>query len=182
MSNLGLTFSAYGHVELFGYVDASYLAHDDAKGHSGMSYTIGENNAAFYSRSFKQKLVGRSSTEAEIQALDQAVVEVEWLRWLLHELGYAPSDPTIIFQDNLSCIQIAEGTADASPRTRHYAMRYFYVKQALEEHSVILKYLPTQDHTADILTKQPATVTQFLELRAKLMNCEVTPSGSPTDL
>ena len=50
----------------------------------------------------KKQLVSRSSTEAEIQALDQAVVEVEWLRWLLHELGYAPTDPTIVFQDNMS--------------------------------------------------------------------------------
>ena len=87
---LGLRFSSHGPIELFGYVDASYLAHEDAKGHTGMSYSIGEGNAAFYSRSFKQKLVGRSSTEAEIQALDQAVVEVEWLRWLLSELGYLP--------------------------------------------------------------------------------------------
>ena len=87
---MGLRFSSHGPIELFGYVDASYLAHEDAKGHTGMSYSIGEGNAAFYSRSFKQKLVGRSSTEAEIQALDQAVVEVEWLRWLLSELGYLP--------------------------------------------------------------------------------------------
>ena len=174
---LGLTFSSNGPIELFGYVDASYLAHPDAKGHSGMSFTIGEDNAAFYSRSFKQKLVGRSSTEAEIQALDQAVVEVEWLRWLLSELGYAPNDPTIIFQDNMSCIQIANGTADVSPRTRHYAMRYFYVRQAVEEHSVVLQYLATTDHTADILTKQPSTVHLFLSLRAKLMNCENTPTG-----
>ena len=174
---LGLTFTSHGPVELFGYVDASYLTHPDAKGHSGMSFTIGEDNAAFYSRSFKQKLVGRSSTEAEIQALDQAVVEVEWLRWLLFELGYSPNDPTIIFQDNMSCIQIANGTADVSPRTRHYAMRYFYVRQAVEEHSVVLQYLSTHDHTADILTKQPSTVHLFLSLRSKLMNCANTPSG-----
>jgi hypothetical protein len=178
---LGLTFSSNGPIELFGYVDASYLTHDDAKGHSGMSYTIGEDNAAFYSRSFKQKLVGRSSTEAEIQALDQSVVEVEWLRWMLSELGYVPSDPTVIFQDNTSCIQIADGTADATTRTRHYAMRYFYVKQAIEEHSVVLKYLATSDHTADILTKQPTTVHTFLTLRAKLLNCEDTVTGLPNN-
>jgi hypothetical protein len=176
---LGLTFSSFGPIELFGYVDASYLSYTDGKGHSGMSFSIGDD-AAFYSRSFKQKLVSRSSTEAEIQALDQAVVEVEWLRWLLHELGYAPKDPTIVFQDNMSCIQIANGEADPSPRTRHYAMRYFYVKQAVEEHSVVLKYLATTDHTADILTKQPTTVHLFLKLRAKLMSCADTPTGIPT--
>ena len=174
---LGLTFSAKGPIELFGFVDASYLTHDDAKGHSGWSFSLSEHDAGFYSKSSKQKLVSRSSTEAEIQALDMAVVDAEWLRFLMTELGYTPSNPTIIFQDNTSCIQIAEGTAAPSLRTRHYAMRYFYVKQALEEHSVILKYLATQDHTADILTKQPATKQLFLALRAKLMNCANTESG-----
>ena len=90
-------------------------------------------------------------------------------------IEYEPTTPTVVFQDNMSSIQIANGTADISPRTRHYAMRYFYVKQAIEEHSVVLQYIATQDHTADILTKQPTTVHLFQSLRAKLMNCADTP-------
>ena len=61
-------------------------------------------------------------------------------------------------------------------------MRYFYVKQAIEEHSVVLKYLATSDHTADILTKQPTTVGVFLTLRAKLLNCENTVTGLPDNV
>ena len=58
-------------------------------------------------------------------------------------------------------------------------MRYFYVRQAIEEHSVVLKYLATSDHTADILTKQPTTISVFINLRAKLLHCEDTITGLP---
>ena len=61
---LGLTFTASGPIELYAYVDASYNSHLDAKGHTGICFTIGTDNASFQSISRKHKLVVRSSTEA----------------------------------------------------------------------------------------------------------------------
>ena len=59
-----------------------------------------------YSASKKQKLVTKSSTEAELVALTSAMEEVLWLRGLLEELGY-PQPSTKIEQDNKSTILLA---------------------------------------------------------------------------
>ena len=82
--DLGLTFSNKGTIELIGYADASYLTHYDAKSHSGLAYSLGEGSTAcFFSKSSKQKLVTRSSAEAELYALDQCVCDIEWFRAIL---------------------------------------------------------------------------------------------------
>ena len=38
---LGITFSAFGPVQLYGYIDASYNCHKDGKGQSGVCFTLG---------------------------------------------------------------------------------------------------------------------------------------------
>ena len=79
--DLGLTFSTNVQPILIGYVDASYLTHEDAKSHSGMCYSLGEKSTAcFFSKSSKQKLVTRSSAEAELYALDTSVCDIQWSR------------------------------------------------------------------------------------------------------
>jgi hypothetical protein len=55
-------------LKLICHVDASYLAHSDAKSHTGYCLSFG-NFGSFYSKSSKQKLVATSSTHAEIRAL-----------------------------------------------------------------------------------------------------------------
>jgi hypothetical protein len=105
---LGLTFSPDGPIQLFSYVDASYNSHSDAKSHSGFTFSIGNNTAAFHSKSSKQKLVTRSSTESEFFALDSAVTDIQWFRHLLNEFGYTQNKPTTIFEDNQSTILLTK--------------------------------------------------------------------------
>ena len=80
------------------------------------------------------------------------------------------TSPTVISRDNLSTIHIANSESH-TVRTKHYNMRYHYIKQAIAEHSVILQYIATDDHTADILTKRLVSTKAFLYLRSKLLNC-----------
>ena len=52
------------------YVDASFVVHPDFNSHSGEIMTMGQ--VATYSVSRKQKVDTRSSTEAELVAVDYA--------------------------------------------------------------------------------------------------------------
>lgn len=38
-------------------------------------------------------------------------------------------------------------------RTKHIDIRYHFVREAVEEGSILLRYLPTEDMIADIMTK-----------------------------
>ena len=58
--------------------------HRDGKGHSGYCFAIGDHDTAMlWSRSYKQKTVATSSTEAEV-----AAGEIIWFRDLMQELGF----------------------------------------------------------------------------------------------
>eukprot|EP01035_Chromulina_nebulosa_P004007 gene4007-5475_t len=86
------------------YADASYGVHPDRKGHTGIIICLG--GVPVKVRSNKQRLVTRSSTESELIALDECLVDVLWIRQLLEEIGIKQDVSTEIFQDNKSTIII----------------------------------------------------------------------------
>ena len=55
-------------------IDASFAVHPDMKSHSGMTMTMGKGAITLLSR--KQKLNTRSSTEAELVAVDDCMSQV----------------------------------------------------------------------------------------------------------
>ena len=63
--DLSLALEVEETIRVTAYVEASFAAHNsDMKNHTGVFITLGKG--AFYYRSSKQKLVTKSSTEAEI--------------------------------------------------------------------------------------------------------------------
>jgi ABC-type nitrate/sulfonate/bicarbonate transport system substrate-binding protein len=59
--------------------------------------------------------------------------------------------------------------SSTSDRTRHVAIRYYWVKDRMEAKEIEVVYCPTEDMIADILTK-PLVGTQFINLRNALLN------------
>lgn len=157
-------------LDTFAFIDASYACHEDAKSHSGTIVAMGRFCAPIYIKSSKQKLVARSSTEAELIALNDGVAQVMWTRNLLQELGLLDK-PTVVFQDNQSTIAIAERGGSATGRTKHIAVRYYYIKERLDELDIAIQYLPTENMVADILTK-PLTGKLFVKQRKELLNLQ----------
>jgi hypothetical protein len=56
-----------------------------------------------------------------------------------------------------------------SEKTRHIAIRYFFVKDRIDAGEVVVEYLPTEQMVADVMTK-PLQGTLFRRLRDELMN------------
>jgi len=95
------------------WVDSSYTVHLDMKSHMGVIMTLG--NGTTYSVSTKQKLDMKSSTEAELVAINNAMAQVLWTRHFLVAQGeYVPT--TTIYQDNKSTILLAENGKQSSSR------------------------------------------------------------------
>jgi hypothetical protein len=82
------------------YIDGSYAVHGDMKGQSSAALMIGES--VVLSKSNKQKVNTRSSTEAELIAVDDKLPIVQWTKNFLKDLGYDLD--TIIKEDNQSSI------------------------------------------------------------------------------
>ena len=153
-------------VMITSYIDASFAVHPDGKGQTGTMISLGQG--AVYSKSAKQKLVAKSSTEAELIGMSDSMSQVIWMRNFLLAQGYSSMGPARIHQDNRSTIMLAEKGRSTSTRTRHVAIRYFFVKDRIESKEVELLDTDTEDMVADYFSK-PLQGQLFIKFREVIM-------------
>ena len=80
-------------------MDASDLAHKDAKSHTDYCMSLGRFGS-FYAKSIKQKLVAKSSTHVKMRALFTLVLDIIFTVHLCEEIGRPIALPAIVFEDN----------------------------------------------------------------------------------
>ena len=100
----------------------------------------------------KQELVTISTTEAEYVAVTHTAKEAAWLRRLLTEISTTVDTPTTLFSDSKSAITLAQDE-HYHARTEHIDIHYHYIRYIIEAGAIKLVYCPTNDMTADTLTK-----------------------------
>ena len=74
--DIKLTLSADGSGVVQWWVDAAYGVHYDMQSHTGGTLAMGKGSV--YSFSSAQKLVSRSSTEAEVIGVDDLMSQMIW--------------------------------------------------------------------------------------------------------
>ena len=152
------------------YIDAAYGVHQDSgKSHTGCVVVLGDAGPTF-AKSAKQKIVTKSSTEAELVGLSDTASQAIHLRNLIIAQGY-DLGPAVIYQDNLSCMALIKRGGPGSERSRHIHIRHFWLSEKVTEGEVELQHLGTEDMFANILTK-PVQGAQFERERLGLTNCE----------
>lgn len=151
------------------YVDASYAVHDDMKSHSGIYITLGKNGGPILVKSFKQRLVTTSSTEAELLALVDGVKKALPLLKILAELGFQQT--MTVWQDNQSTIRIANKGEGFGTKAKHFRVKHQFLKDLVKDTTLSLQYCPTEDMIADFLTK-PMVGYKFQDQVARAMRQE----------
>ena len=147
-----LTLRAEQLEKVYWYIDAAFAVHDDFKSHTGVVMTFGEDSGAVISMSCKQKVNTRSSTEAELMAVDDAISQILLTKFFMEEQGY-PTEVTL-YQDNRSAMLLENnGRSSAGKRSRHLNIKYFYITDQVEQGLVKIEYCPTDLMKADFLTK-----------------------------
>ena len=96
-------------------------------------------------------------------ALAACASEALWMLQLAAEMHINIPRPLPLFEDNQACITFAEGTKYHS-RAKHIDMRYFFVKERVEDGTFKMVYCPTDKMLADMLTK-PLPPDTFVKLR-----------------
>ena len=147
------------------YVDASYGIYPDGKGQTAYGFTLG--HGMFYVKSNKQKSVGRSSTGAEIIAIDEAACEAVHLKNLINTIGFRCNE-CVMYEDNMAAIKIIEGGIETMNKTKFMRVRMANVKEIINENGVKLKHCPTERMIVDILTK-PIGGKRFKVLRDEML-------------
>lgn len=149
--NIGLVFkrSNCNSLYIHSYVDADY-AHDvnDRKSTTGFILKINDNIVSWASR--KQSVVALSSTEAEYYALGDCLIESLFVQKLLKDI-FIYSNVINIYEDNQGTIKIAQTLE--TKRSKHYDVKYSFVKDMVMKGSIKINYIETKDQIADLMTK-----------------------------
>ena len=142
-----------GHLDdsnLVCYVDANYATPGDRKAQSGAILQFNGCSIGWFSK--KQKTTSLSSTEAEYVALAAATKDVLWVQQLLNELTVPVRLPTVLYEDNLPAIQIANHQRNLSD-TKHIDVKLHFLRDYCVKRFIAIHHVNTGDQLADSLTK-----------------------------
>jgi hypothetical protein len=85
-------------------------------------------------------------------ALTAAIQEAIFLRQLLDSMEVKQSEPTMIFEDNQACIALSKNNL-VNTRSKHINIKYRFNREKVESGEVVLKYCPSTEMIADVMTK-----------------------------
>ena len=135
------------------YVDADWAGDEtDRISMSGYVAMMDGAAVAWYAR--PQEVVAMSSAESEYISMSNGCKETVWLRRLVKGMEVVPrmNEPTTMFSDNQAAMAMTQSYA-VNRRNKHIEVRYHNTRRAVEDGVVELEYCPTEDMTADMMTK-----------------------------
>jgi hypothetical protein len=162
------TYDPLQRTEPYGFTDSDWAADVDNRKSTG-AYLFLLDGA---SCSWKVKLsstVCLSTQQAEYYALSEGTKEALNLRFLLRDLGFGQTLPTLLFCDNKGAITMALHPAN-KPASRHIDMRIHFCRQHVELGDIVTTFAPTPDMVADFMTKQTQRLTHERHCRRAFGN------------
>ena len=107
-----------------------------------------------------------SFAKAEYVAATIAACHAAWLRRLLKDTGHTPKDPTSIFCDNSSTIQLSKHNV-FHRKSEHIDTRYHFIHELVNEKQISLLFCGSKEQLADMFTK-PLVTSAFVFQREHL--------------
>lgn len=150
---------------LLAYSDAGWISNkEDSRSQYGYAIFHGSNLINWTSR--KQRVVARSSTEAEYRSLAYTTAEMLWLQQLIHELHAPITKQPMLLCDNVGAIFMSKNPV-ISTRSKHIALDFHFIRENVENGTLKICYSSSVDQLADIFTK-PLSKDRIISLRTKL--------------
>jgi hypothetical protein len=170
--NYGLRYTSSSDIQLHGFTNLDWAGSaKDKRSTSGMCFSLGSAMISWSSR--KQKSIALNTAEVEYIAACEACTEAVWLRKVISGLFDQVPDSIVIYCDNQSCIRLFEHLV-FHDRSKHIEIKYYFIRDKVQEGEVKLQYISTDEQVVNILTK-PLSKIKFACLRDKLGLVEITP-------
>ncbi|CAI5459574.1 unnamed protein product, partial [Closterium sp. Yama58-4] len=135
---------------LSGFSDSSWADNQpDRRSSQGYGFTLGSGLISW--RSTRSSAIALSSCEAELYAGTMAAQESRWLCFLLAELGAPQRCPTL-WCDNASTIHLTQDPVFHG-RSKHIELRYFFIRELVQQNLIAVRKIATEANLADIFTK-----------------------------
>ena len=112
-------------LELVSYADADHTNASERRSTTGHAACLAGSAIAY--RSKTKPICAQSSTEAQLIAACAAAKVIKYLRSMLKQLGFPQMAPTILYEENMSTIDIVN-TDRPTPRSRTVNIQYFVLQ------------------------------------------------------
>ena len=93
-----------------------------------------------------------STTEAELYALAACAIELIHILGVLKFVGYEPDGPVEVETDNKGAFDLCHRYTSAQ-HSRHIDRKLYKMRELRGAGLVTVKYIPTDENTADLFTK-----------------------------
>ena len=174
----GIEYSKHKSETLKGFCDADWGgSEEDSRSTSGYAFGFGSGVCSW--ASMKQGTVALSTAEAEYVSASEATTQVMWLRSILDDLGEKQDKATSLYCDNMSAIAMAKNPV-FHQKTRHINRRIHFIREAVQEGIIELKFCRSEEQLADIFTKA-LPKDRFVQLRSQLGVKPVSSLGGDVD-
>ena len=152
--------------DLHVWIDASHAVHENMRGHTGGTMSMGVGT--LHNKSSKQKINTKSTTESETVGVSEYLPYDIWQVNFFKEQGYDIRN-NYIYQDNESAAKLEiNGRNSCTGNSRHIDIKFFWVKDRVDKKEVEIKYCPTTLMLADYFTK-PLQGNVFRRFRDVIM-------------
>ena len=130
----------------------------DRKSISGYGFQLSESGPLVSWKSKKQQTVALSTCEAEYIALAETVQEGKILKQLCVDLGILQvSNSILINVDNQGAIKLAKNPT-FHKRSKYIDVKFHFIRSEVQQGTVSLSYVASEDNLADIFTKPVSRV------------------------
>jgi hypothetical protein len=162
--------------KLVTYVDASYATATRGRSVTGIVTMLGKT--PIHWKSVVQKLVAKSSCEAELYALSHGTQDTDVIIQLLEDVNQTDlsvnqavetamqdsvnidvdnlvniQEPITVYCDNRATLLTAQKPPGSMRNMAHIRTKFFYFQQLVEEKRIILKKIEGKNNPADFFTK-----------------------------
>jgi len=160
--NFGVEIHCFD-LTLFAYCDASFGSHSDGSGHGGYLILFGEHSYVS-ARSYKLRVTGTSSSDAEIITSIDCIKTLVWMYELLLDLGFDEhTDVPHILLDNKANIDLLDGSAKVK-KVMHLRAKVKYGQDMIRDNLVVADKVDTELNDSDLLTKEQPVQNYISEI------------------
>lgn len=133
------------------FCDSDYAGDKDTR-LSVTGFVIYIANTPISWRSRGQKSVTLSSSEAEYVALSEVCAEILFVKQLCEFLNMKVKLPIQVMVDNVGAIFLSQNQS-VNQRTRHIDVRYHFLREHVENGTIEVNFVRSEDNIADLFTK-----------------------------
>jgi hypothetical protein len=150
--NIMLTYRKSNELKFVGYADTDFAGGDLRKSMSGCIFTLTGGSISW--KSSKQTISILSTMQAEFLSCYMAVGQAVWQKKFVPGLRVVDIilRPLTIYCDNKSIVFFLSNNK-SSDATKHIDIKYFIVKDRVQDQIVEIEHINTKQMLADPLTK-----------------------------